>query len=99
MNAEIQTCSKGELYEGIAFTFCKASTLALFALLITGPEFIFSVIALGTSFWYIIAMLYGKNDTRCVGRKPIIIIIFWVLLGGIAAWWAWSGKEFPSIIN
>jgi hypothetical protein len=90
---------EGRKYEGIAFTFCKASTLAILAQLLAGPRFILPLIALGTTVWYIVAMAKGQHDTRCLFRKAWIAATFWGILGAYFAWRAWLGQDTFSLLN
>ena len=65
----------GEVYEGIAFTFCKAATL----ILLTG-RFALPVAAGATAIFYLLAHRAGKNDTRCILKKPLLIAAFWAIV-------------------
>ncbi len=94
-----QAPDAGRKYEGIAFTFCKASTLAILAQLIAGPKFVLPLIAIGTSIWYVIALYHGQKTTRCLLRIPLVIIAFWLLIGGYYAWRAWQGFEPFSVLG
>lgn len=89
----------GRKYEGIAFTFCKASTLALLGQLLLGPRYILPFIALGTAIWYGIALYHGQKTTRCLLRLPWIAIAFWLLIGSWYAWRAFSGAEAASALS
>jgi hypothetical protein len=64
--------SKSEIYEGIAFTFCKAATIILIA-----GKFALPIAAGAAAVFYILAFVNGKKDTRCVLRIPILIALFW----------------------
>ena len=70
-NAEREK-TPGEVYEGIAFTFCKAATL----ILLTG-HFALPVAAGGAAIFYALTYRAGKNDTRCVFKKPLFIAALW----------------------
>ena len=65
----------GEVYEGIAFTFCKAATL----ILLTG-RFALPVAAGATAVFYILAYRAGKSDTRCILKKPLLIAALWTIV-------------------
>lgn len=67
--------TSGEVYEGIAFTFCKAATIILF----TGP-FALPVAAGAAAVFYILAHRAGKNDTRCILKRPLLIAAFWGII-------------------
>lgn len=67
--------SKGEIYEGVAFQFCKVATVALIA-----GRFALPVAAIACAIFYILALFSGKRDTRCVLRYPALIAAFWILV-------------------
>ena len=64
--------TQGDIYEGIAFTFCKAATI----ILLTG-KFALPVASGAAAVFYVLALLSGKNDTRCVLRAPALIAALW----------------------
>ena len=64
--------TRGETYEGIAFNFCKAATIILIA-----QRFALPVAAGAAAVFYVLAHAYGKRDTRCVLRIPLLIAAFW----------------------
>jgi len=62
----------GEKLEGVAFTFCKVATVALLA-----GRFVLPVAAGIAAVLYVAAYAKGKQDTRCVLQKPLLIAGFW----------------------
>ena len=64
--------TKGEIYEGIAFTFCKAATIILITQKLALP-----VASGAAAVFYLLAARNGKNDTRCILRAPLLIAAFW----------------------
>ncbi|MBV6503529.1 MAG: hypothetical protein AKCLJLPJ_01609 [Fimbriimonadales bacterium] len=74
--------SKGEVYEGVAFQFCKVATVSLLAGRYTLP-----VAALMCALFYALAYAKGKKDTRCIGRYPLAIAAFWLAAGCAMLWW------------
>ena len=72
MPASAPEKTRGEVYEGIAFTFCKAATIILF----TGP-FALPIASGAAAVFYLLAHRAGKNDTRCILKKPLLIAAFW----------------------
>lgn len=72
---EPRTRTKGEVYEGLAFTFCKIATVVLitqrFALLAAATA---AALFFGLAYWH------GKTDTRCVARYPLAIAAFWAVV-------------------
>lgn len=72
VTAGIPPRTKGEVYEGIAFTFCKAATIILLT-----QRFALPVAAGAAAVFYVLADRQGKRDTRCVLRVPLLIAAFW----------------------
>jgi hypothetical protein len=64
--------TKGETYEGIAFTFCKAATI----ILLTG-KWALPIAAGAAAVFYLLAYRHNKRDTRCILREPRLIAAFW----------------------
>lgn len=73
--------SRGEIYEGLAFTFCKAATI-----IIITQRFALPVAASAAAIFFVLAVIHGKNDTRCAGRKPLVIAAFWAIVAGVSIW-------------
>ena len=71
--------SKGEIFEGIAFTFCKAATIILIA-----QKFALPVASGLAAVFYILAYATGKKNTRCVLHWPLLIAGFWGVVCGIS---------------
>lgn len=71
--------TRGEVYEGIAFTFCKAATIILF----TGP-FALPVASGAAAIFYLLAHRAGKHDTRCILKRPLLIAAFWATISLIS---------------
>jgi hypothetical protein len=64
--------TQGEIYEGIAFTFCKAATIILLT-----QQFALPVAAGAAAIFYLLADRHGKKDTRCILKRPRLIAAFW----------------------
>lgn len=64
--------SKGEHYEKVAFTFCKAATI----ILLTG-HFALPAAAGAATVFYLLAHFHGQTESRCILQKPLIIAGFW----------------------
>lgn len=73
--------SKGEVYEGIAFQFCKVATVSLIAQRFTLP-----VAAGCCAIFYVLALAHGKRDTRCILRYPALLVGFWGVVAGVSLW-------------
>jgi len=67
-----KTKTPGEIYEGIAFTFCKAATI----ILLTG-RLALPVAAGAAAVFYVLAYRAGKDDTRCILKRPLLIATLW----------------------
>ena len=80
------TLTPAQKYERLAFTFCKMGTTGLIVWLLTPPVFILlvSVIAVGL---YAKAVTLGLLRSRCILRKPMLIIGFWGVVGLADAAW------------
>lgn len=91
--------TRGEIFEGIAFTLCKAATVALFVQLLVSSRYILPFVALCSAVYYALALLNGKRDTRCILRLPWLIISFWGLIGLLSLYLALSGRAFPSLLQ
>jgi hypothetical protein len=73
--------TKGEALERLAFTFCKIATLCL----LTGP-YALPVAASGAAIFFGLAYFNGQKDTRCIGKHPLLISAFWLVVVGIWTW-------------
>lgn len=73
--------SRGEVYEGIAFTFCKAATIILLT-----QKYALPVAAGLTALFYVLAEVHGKRDTRCVLRSPRLIALLWGTVSLVSLW-------------
>ncbi len=71
----------GEVYEGIAFTFCKAATVALIC-----GRYALPVAAAAAAAYYVLAWRHGQRTTRCILRYPLVIVAFWLTV--LAFWLA-----------
>ena len=78
----------GEVYEGIAFSFCKAATVALLF-----GKFALPVAAIACSVLYVMAHIKGKKETRCVLGPPLVVAAFWVVVA--AGWGVWTYAREP----
>lgn len=69
---------QGTKFEGIAFSFCKAATVAL-----VFQKFALPAVALLSAVFFLLAVFYGKKDTKCVLRYPLFIAVFWIVIAAI----------------
>ena len=72
-----QIKTRGEAFEGVAFSFCKAATILLIITACGLQRFALPLVAAATSLFYILAHINGQSDTRCILRKPLIVAVFW----------------------
>lgn len=70
--------ARGAKFEGIAFSFCKAATVAL-----VFQKFALPAAAILCGVFFLLAMGFGKNDTRCVLKYPLFIAGFWFVVAAI----------------
>ena len=70
---------RGEVFEGIAFQFCKVATVTLIA-----GRFALPVAAGLCALFYVLAWTRGKRDTRCVLKYPLLIAAFWSVIAAVA---------------
>ena len=78
--------SSAEKCERVAFTFCKMGTTGLLAWALTPPVFVL-LVAIAAVGFYGRALSLGLTRSRCVLRKPALIIGFWTLIGLADAVW------------
>jgi len=68
--------TRAEKYEKLAFTFCKLGTAGLLCWLLTPPIFVL-LVALAAIGLYGKALTLGLTRSRCVLRRPLLIMGFW----------------------
>ncbi len=67
--------TKADVYEGIAFTFCKCATVALIC-----GRYTLLVAASAAMAFYLMAHFGGRRTTRCVLGPPIVVAFVWGLV-------------------
>lgn len=78
---------KGEALERLAFTFCKIATFSLLA-----GRFALPLAAAGAAVFFALAHWSGHKETRCLGKHPLLISAFWIVVFAI---WVW--RQFLSV--
>jgi len=76
-------------WEKAAFTLCKMGTTGLIAWALTPPIFVLvvSIVAIGL---YARSITLGVSWSKCLLRRPTLIIGFWAVVAAIdAAWLIW----------
>ncbi len=80
--AEVTERTRGEVFEGIAFQFCKVATVVL----LTGRWALPISAGLCTIF-FLLAQVNGKRDTRCFLRSPLLAATVFALICAGSIWW------------
>ncbi len=78
--------TRGEVWEGIAFSWCKAATLVLLISALQLGRFALPILAGGTAALYIGAHFAGQKTSRCVLNKPFVIASFWGAIAVLSLW-------------
>ncbi len=89
---ERQPLTSAEKYEKLAFTFCKMGTTGLIAWALTPPIFVLLVAAIAVAL-YGKAVTLGLLTSRCILRKPLLIIGFWAVVGIADAMWLFVFRQ------
>lgn len=74
--------TRGEVFEGIAFQFCKVATVALLA-----GRWALPVSAGLGSVFFLLAHFSGKRDTRCFLRYPVLAGVILLVICAGSVWW------------
>jgi hypothetical protein len=78
-----------EKWEKAAFTFCKLGTAGLIAWALTPPIFVL-VVAVVAIALYARSITLGVSWSKCLLRRPSLIIGFWAVVAAVdAAWLVW----------
>lgn len=73
--------TKGEKFEKIAFTFCKAATIILLT-----QKFALVFASGAAAIFYMLAFINGKRDTACLLSWPPLIAGFWSIVCLLSAY-------------
>jgi len=84
--------TKGEKYEGIAFTFCKAATIMLFT-----QRFALPISSGAAAIFYILAYINGKKDTCCIMRLPLYIAAFWFIVCILSSYFVFNPVNLSDV--
>ncbi len=74
--------TRGEIFEGIAFQFCKVATVALIA-----GRWALPVSAGLGSLFFLLAHFSGKRNTRCFLRYPVLAGLILLVICAVSVWW------------
>jgi len=78
--------TSAQKYERLAFTFCKMGTTGLIAWILTPPLFVLLVAAVAIGL-YGRALTLGIRRSRCILRRPLLIMGFWAAVAAADAAW------------
>jgi hypothetical protein len=78
--------SRPEKYERLAFTFCRLGTTGLIAWAV-GPAVFVLVVAIIAIVLYARSITLGVHWSKCLLRRPSLIIGFWAVIATLDAYW------------
>jgi len=78
--------SPPEKYERLAFTFCRMGTVGLIAWLVTPAIFVLIVAVVAIAL-YGKSISLGVSWSKCVLRRPTLIIGFWAVVAVLDLYW------------
>jgi hypothetical protein len=87
-----RTLSRPEKYERLAFTFCRLGTTGLIAWALGPPLFVL-IVALAAIALYARSITLGVSWSKCLLRRPSLIIGFWAIVAAADAWWLLGGLK------
>lgn len=88
-NTPPEALTRAQKYERLAFTFCKMGTTGLIAWLLTPPIFVL-IVASVAILLYGRALMLGIRRSKCILRKPLLIMGFWsavIAADVMLLWW------------
>ncbi len=88
--------SPPEKYERLAFTFCRMGTVGLIAWAV-GPAIFVLIVAVVAIALYAKSISLGVSWSKCLLRRPTLIIAFWAAIAiADAAWLFLFGGRLPA---
>jgi hypothetical protein len=91
-----KSLSPPEKYERLAFTFCRLGTTGLIAWALGPPLFVL-VVALVAIALYGKSITLGVSWSKCILRRPSLIIGFWAVVAAADAYWLFIlGGRLPA---
>ncbi len=81
--------SRPEKYERLAFTFCRLGTTGLIAWVLGPPLFVL-LVSLAAIVLYGRSITLGVRWTKCLLRRPTLIIAFWAVVAAADAYWMFA---------
>jgi hypothetical protein len=88
--------TRAEKHERLAFTFCRMGTVGLIAWLVSPAVFVLAVSVIAIAL-YGRAMTLGVSWSKCLLRRPSLIIAFWAIVAVADAYWLFVlGGRLPA---
>jgi hypothetical protein len=78
--------TRPEKYEKLAFTFCRLGTTGLIAWVLGPPLFVLIVAVVAIAL-YLKSISLGVSWTKCLLRKPSLVVAFWGVVAAADAFW------------
>ncbi len=88
--------SRPEKYENLAFTFCRMGTVGLIAWALS-PAVLVLAVSLIAIVLYAKSISLGVSWTKCLLRRPTLIVGFWAVVAIADAYWLFvMGGRLPA---
>jgi hypothetical protein len=78
--------TRGEVWEGVAFSWCKAATILLLITALQLGKFALPVISGVTAILFVATYFAGQKTSRCILKKPLWIAAFWGAISVLSLW-------------
>jgi len=78
--------TRSQKYEKLAFTWCRLGTTGLIAWALGPPQFVL-IVALVAIGLYVKSITLGVTWTKCLLRKPSLVVAFWAVVAAADAYW------------
>jgi len=78
--------TRPQKYEKLAFTFCRLGTTGLIAWALGPPRFVL-IVAVIAIVLYLRSISLGVSWTKCLLRKPSLVVAFWGIVAAADGWW------------
>ena len=78
--------TRPQKYEKLAFTFCRLGTTGLIVWALGPPRFVL-IVAVVAIVLYLRSISLGVSWTKCLLRKPSLVVAFWAVVAAADAWW------------
>ena len=78
--------TRPQKYEKLAFTFCRLGTTGLIAWVLGPPRFVL-IVAVIAIVLYLRSISLGVSWTKCLLRKPSLVVAFWAVVAAADAYW------------